>query len=259
MPTKRIISGGQTGVDTAALRLGLIHGIPIGGTVPKGYRREDGMIPDVYRPHLIEGDSSLPARRTAINVEDSDATLIANTGALEGGTRLTVDLCLQRAKPHLVVDLDHDRSRRTVSDWLLGFPHQIILNVAGPRESKRPGIARRAYDFLERTIIPVRDVEQAPDIDIRDRVARLLGAFFVEARRSTPVVDLCGVDSIERDVMLLLDRSEITPELRGVALLEPRGAADALKARDSRLATLLASLGTIGARGEGNFTQPRLF
>ena len=259
MPIKRIISGGQTGVDTAALRLGLIHGIPIGGTVPKGYRREDGMIPDVYRPHLIVGDSSLPARRTARNVEDSDATLIANTGALEGGTRLTVDLCLQRAKPHLVVDLDHDRSGRTVTDWLLGFPGQIVLNVAGPRESKRPGIARRAYDFLERTILPVRDVEQAPDSDIRDRIMRLISAFFVEARRSTPVVELGGIDTIERDVMLLLDRSEITPELRSAALLDPRGAADSLKVRDSRLATLLASLGTLGARGEGKFTQPRLF
>lgn len=258
MPIERIISGGQTGVDTAALRLGIIHRIPIGGTVPRGFQREDGTIPDIYRPHLTEGDSTSPARRTARNVEDADATLILHTGALEGGTKLTADLCAKHLKASLVVNLDDNRATSDVVEWLLGLADPVVLNIAGPRESHRPGIARRAYAFLEQTILPVREIEQATESVVHNRLAELLARFFASARAALPVVEQASVDDVERSVLEMIARLPAVPELRAIALLEPRAAASAFKDRNSRLASLLASLGPVG-RGEDLLTQSRLF
>lgn len=259
MPVSRIISGGQTGVDTAALRLGLVYGIPIGGTVPRGFRREDGTIPDVYRPHLTEGDSTSPARRTEQNVEHADVTLILHSGVLEGGTRLTRDLCDTQRKPNLVVNLDDNSATRTAVEWLLSLTDPVVLNVAGPRESHRPGIARRAYGFLERTILPVRELEQRSESEIRDRLTDLLSQFFANARTAMPVLEQRTVDDIERRMLEQIAAMPIPAKLRALALLEPREVALALKDGDSQLATLLASLGTSGARSEGILTQSRLF
>ena|SRR5688572_6575374 len=84
----RIVSGGQTGADRAALDFALERGIPIGGWVPKGRLAEDGAIPERYAG-LVETGSTDPAVRTARNVRDSDATLILSHGPLEGGSLFT--------------------------------------------------------------------------------------------------------------------------------------------------------------------------
>lgn len=143
----RIISGGQTGVDRAAFDAALEHGISIGGCCPKGRRAEDGDIPEVYP--LIELSSKNYKVRTQKNVVESDGTLILNKRRLSTGTLLTRDLAVNHGKPCLVVQLDalDSQSQARVVTWIQRN-HILVLNVAGPRESKSPGIYEAAKAFL---------------------------------------------------------------------------------------------------------------
>jgi hypothetical protein len=100
----RVISGGQTGVDRAALDWAIRNDVPHGGWCPKGRRAEDGTIPEKYA--LEETASRGYADRTRRNVFSADATLILNIGPLEGGTRLTAEVCEQWQKPFLIIQLD---------------------------------------------------------------------------------------------------------------------------------------------------------
>ncbi len=142
---EKIISGGQTGVDRAALDVALELGIPCGGWCPKGRRAEDGRIPDRYP--MEEASSSEYPFRTRMNVEDSDGTLILSRGAPRGGTLLTVKLARQMKKPWLLLDLSQGPDARKVRSWLKENGIEI-LNVAGPREGESPGIHREASSFL---------------------------------------------------------------------------------------------------------------
>ena len=127
-----IISGGQTGVDRAALDAALELGIPCGGWCPKGRKAEDGPIPERYP--LKETDSSSYPVRTEMNVRDSDGTLILTWGRPTGGTALTIRLARRHGKPCLVVDLKKPPDPSSLRAWL--EKKQIgVLNVAGPRES----------------------------------------------------------------------------------------------------------------------------
>jgi len=142
---EKVISGGQTGVDRAALDVAINLGIPCGGWCPKGRRAEDGRIPDHYP--LQEASSSEYPVRTQLNVEDSDGTLILSWGSPAGGTALTIKLARRLKKPYLLIDLSPGGDFRKVLDWLRD--HQVrILNVAGPREEEAPGIHDRAASFL---------------------------------------------------------------------------------------------------------------
>jgi hypothetical protein len=147
-PVERIVSGGQTGVDRAALDWALEHGVDCGGWCPLGRRAEDEPIASRYP--LRESETSGYEERTRLNVVDSDGTLILNAGKLDGGTALTVRFAIEERKPYTVVQLDapgHDDAPR-VRAWLAA--HTVrTLNVAGPRESKRPGVYRLAYAFLD--------------------------------------------------------------------------------------------------------------
>ena len=141
----KIISGGQTGADRAGLDVGLALNIPVGGGCPQGRRAEDGIIPARYP--LVETLEADYDTRTRRNVEDSDGTLILNLGTLDGGTALTVKLARQIGKPCRVVALEDGIDPTTFRDWLAA--NQIaVLNVAGPRESKRPGVYAAAYRCL---------------------------------------------------------------------------------------------------------------
>ncbi len=143
----RIVSGGQTGVDRAALDWAISHGIHHGGWCPQERKAEDGTIPARYT--LTETDSAGYSQRTAWNVRDSDATLILNMGELDGGTLKTTKLASKMDKPYLIVQLDDgkDFCISPVRDWL-ACGQYLTLNVAGPRESKRPGIYAAALRFL---------------------------------------------------------------------------------------------------------------
>ena len=141
---ERVVSGGQTGVDRAALDVALELSIPCGGWCPKGRRAEDGAIPDQYP--LQESPTSNYAERTALNVKDSDGTLILTRGPLRGGTALTKTFVERYRRPCLVADLRF-ATEQQVQDWLLANSIRV-LNVAGPRESSQPGITRSATIFL---------------------------------------------------------------------------------------------------------------
>ena len=145
---RKVISGGQTGVDRAGLDAALQAGIPIGGSCPKGRRAEDGTIPDKYS--LIELDSPESYYRTEKNVIDSDGTLIINKGLISEGTKLTLDFTVQYGKPSLVVQLDATEVVEPVRvvRWIKG-QYINTLNVAGPRESKCPGgIYQEALEYF---------------------------------------------------------------------------------------------------------------
>jgi len=142
---QKIISGGQTGVDRAALDFALAHQIPCGGWCPRGRIAEDGPIAAHYP--LRETPDREYRQRTQYNVRDSDGTLILSSGPIEGGTAATSGYARDLDKPYLVLDLDSVIDMDDVCDWLLR--NQIrVLNIAGPRESKVPGIHDRTANFL---------------------------------------------------------------------------------------------------------------
>ena len=145
---KKIVSGGQTGVDRAALDAARELGIPHGGWCPRGRLAEDGRIRRRYR--LAETPSAGYAQRTGWNVRGSGATLIINRGRLDGGTLYTAQLALERhRKPLLILHLGRRIERSRVRAWLRRNRIRV-LNVAGPRESKRRGIYRQAKALLAR-------------------------------------------------------------------------------------------------------------
>jgi len=142
---EQIISGGQTGVDRAALDVALELGMPCGGWCPKGRRAEDGAL-DARYP-LKETPAENYAQRTEWNVRDSDGTLILSRGRPVGGTALTQEFALQHDRPFRVIDLTHNPSPEAIRNWIHGTGIHA-LNVAGPRESRCPGIYQEAAVLL---------------------------------------------------------------------------------------------------------------
>ena len=179
---ERIISGGQTGVDRAALDAAIELGIPHGGWCPRGRRAENGVIPSRYQLKEIEGIDY--SERTRRNIVESDATLILTSGPLQGGTLLTFNLCIKLSRPVRVVQLplqpgppqlpvhkppvhkppvhagtnsDHLDSTHpnssgqsnsgSLPEWL-AQARVRILNVAGPRASKSPKIYQLSKAYL---------------------------------------------------------------------------------------------------------------
>lgn len=151
----KIISGGQTGVDRAALDLAIENGIAYGGYIPLGRWAEDGTVSDKYKG-LIETETSEPAERTKLNIVHSDATLIISRGKLKGGSMLTWRIARAQRRPLLHIDLDRYNIEEAVAKTLvwLEAARCTTLNVAGPRESKDPGIYDDALTFLRRVFKP---------------------------------------------------------------------------------------------------------
>ena len=145
----RIFSGGQTGADRAALDFAIRKGYVHGGFAPHGRVAEDGRIAWKYQLcELPEGEGY--RQRTRRNVEESDGTLIVNIGALEGGTLATQEFAQKLGRPHLLVQLDSETLSEAAARALAWLDAHAIrtLNVAGPRESKRPGIWRQTAKLL---------------------------------------------------------------------------------------------------------------
>ena len=142
---EKVVSGGQTGVDRAALDTALDLEIYCGGWCPKGLRAEDGPLDALYS--LQETPSSRYPQRTEWNVRDSDGTLVLYRKLLTGGSAYTTELAKQYDRPCLVLDLSAHPTQETVWKWI--NRHQIhILNVAGSRESGNPGIYQEACKLL---------------------------------------------------------------------------------------------------------------
>ncbi len=144
----KIISGGQTGADRAALDAAINLGLPYGGWLPKGRKTEDGPLPARYQ--LDELASERYRDRTEKNIVESDGTLIFSFGPLTGGSALTEALAIRHDRPCLVIDLEpvsRAAAIEAMEKWI--DKHEIqVLNVAGPRVSGEPRIYDAVYDIL---------------------------------------------------------------------------------------------------------------
>lgn len=146
MAIQKIVSGGQTGVDRAALDVALELGIPCGGWCPRNRIAEDGRIAERYP--LRESETSDPSVRTELNVIDSDATLVLTWGKASGGTLLTILCARHHHKAFLEVNLEGQPDIKFLRKWIYSQEIQV-LNIAGPRESHDPGtIYTQAKRFL---------------------------------------------------------------------------------------------------------------
>ncbi len=146
---RRIISGGQTGVDRAALDFALENDFATGGYVPKCRQAEDGRIPDKY-PNLTETESEDPAERNKLNVRLADATIIISQGMLAGGSKLTMEFAGRYQKPFLHLDLSalpREKAIKHAKDWLTATAPET-LNIAGPRASEDEQIYAKTKQFL---------------------------------------------------------------------------------------------------------------
>jgi len=147
----KIVSGGQTGADQAALNWAIKHGLPHGGWCPKGRWAEDGPIGERYR--LQETPSSNPAQRTEWNVRDSDGTAIFSLAStLSGGSRLTAKLARDYGKPWLHLHSLSPNPALALRQFIR--EHKIkILNVAGPRASQAPEVGKFVRAILEKAFV----------------------------------------------------------------------------------------------------------
>ena len=159
----KIVSGGQTGVDQGALEAAVRLGMKFGGWAPHGWLAEKplGAIPEAYRAAMREhpdlGSNAQNYReRTKANVRDSHATLIlVEKLPLEGGTKLTVDYAVEIMRSHHVVNMSTAGAKEDALAWLrqfTGMTSALVLNVAGPRESKSPGIQEKTKAFLSEVL-----------------------------------------------------------------------------------------------------------
>jgi hypothetical protein len=145
---EKIVSGGQTGADRAALDFAIGRGIPHGGWCPHGRIAEDGILDRRYS--LSETPGADASQRTEWNVRDSDGTVIFSIApGLVGGSKQTAEFALQYRKPclHVSRERDGDVAAGKLSDFIV--EHQIkILNVAGPRWSEEPEIGAFVFEIL---------------------------------------------------------------------------------------------------------------
>jgi hypothetical protein len=144
----KIISGGQTGVDRAALDVALRHGMECGGWCPAGRLDEFGRIPDHYPVQELPGGGF--TERTLQNVKDSDGTVVIYLGELRGGTEQTVRFCGELERPHELIDASR-LATQNAAKLIADFVHRNkigVLNIAGPRQSEWPG----GYDYASRVL-----------------------------------------------------------------------------------------------------------
>jgi len=156
--SRKIVSGGQTGVDRAALDAAIELGIEYGGWCPKGGWAEDHVIPPgvlVLYPKLTATPLAEPEQRTEWNVRDSDASLILILGSglvNSPGTKLTVVIAEKLGRNYLLLDLQKPASLHEARSWNEKAGDKIRLNIAGPRESEAPGIYEQARIFLRQLL-----------------------------------------------------------------------------------------------------------
>jgi hypothetical protein len=200
---KKIVSGGQTGADRAALDFAIKNKIPHGGWVPKGRIAEDGPIAEKYTLEEMPTDSY--HARTEQNVIDSDGTVIIIHGPLTGGSRYTHEMAKQHRKPCLVIDLARTKvyeAGTTIMIWVTGNKIST-LNVAGPRASKNRHIYDQVTEILELVLFlfnlkkenPLMSGQQSP----------------LENDSSGTQVFLNTVDEVVESVL-----SELRPEERSI-------------------------------------------
>ena len=162
---RKVISGGQTGVDQAALRAAKDFGLEIGGWCPPGRECEVGVIPPEFPLKETPQERSADApdvprsQRTEWNVRDSDGTLVivangashSEAATEDRGTEWTIECAGRYKRPLLICDLSDAEAMKRIGQWLAA--HRIaILNIAGPRESTAPGIGEQTHASLRKVL-----------------------------------------------------------------------------------------------------------
>jgi hypothetical protein len=147
----KIISGGQTGADQGGLKAAKELGIPTGGCAPKGYKTEKGPNMDLMKTYMLHQSSSSSYNpRTEENVSKSDATIIFSA-VNSPGSALTENVCKSKGKPFMSVD-PYNSNPEEIGSFISGIYEEkgrkIIINVAGNRESKSPGIEETVKDIM---------------------------------------------------------------------------------------------------------------
>jgi hypothetical protein len=152
----RVTSGGQSGVDRAALDAAIELGVPYGGWCPAGGWAED--LPDppgvlARYPELRQTPDADPRQRTEWNLRDADAVLVlTRRDAASPGTELAQELVRAKDVPHLVADLADPSAGERIADLLNSLDADATLTVGGPRESEAPGIYAQALELLRRAL-----------------------------------------------------------------------------------------------------------
>ncbi len=163
---RKIVSGGQTGADRAALDAAILAGYPHGGWAPKGKLAEDGPLPSPPYSGMMETESDEPRVRTELNVRDADATLVVTHGQPVGGTAFTVEVCKRLGKPLLHVDLTTqplESAVRSVRAWV-DTTRCSVLNVAGPRASEDANVYEPTKAIVLATLLAGHEPAAATDI-----------------------------------------------------------------------------------------------
>ncbi len=169
---KKIITGGQTGVDQAALQAAIDAGIEHGGWCPPGRVCENGVIPERFNLTETLNESAATARevprsqRTIWNVRDADGLLVFVEGAKlqsdiilqahDSGTELSIETAKRLGKPYIIVDLSKTAKMTEVSEWIT-TNNIKILNVAGPSEGNSPGIYELVHKWMKKIIEMTND------------------------------------------------------------------------------------------------------
>lgn len=143
----KIISGGQSGVDRAALDAARSLGIKTGGWCPRGGRCEDTINLLEEYPELQETPERSYKQRTEWNVRDADATIIFQDKNISPGTALTLRIAKNTNKPWILLQLQDDNEEALLR--FLRGQEATVLNVAGPRESGSPGAYKQVRKLLE--------------------------------------------------------------------------------------------------------------
>lgn len=159
----KIISGGQSGADRGGLDAAIELGLEHAGWCPAGRRAEDGTIPEQYQ--LVETTSAHYLPRTRMNVADADATIIFTRGPLRGGSQKTQEFAKEEGKPYLWLNTDmmFETLLQELSSFLKEYQPKI-LNVAGSRESKVPGLQVLVRAILVQALpahLEMNNVEQS--------------------------------------------------------------------------------------------------
>lgn len=176
----KIVSGGQTGADRGGLDAAIELGLPHGGWCPKGRLAEDGAVPAKYK--LTETGSKNYVKRTEKNVVDSSATSIFTNGTPTGGSKKTAEFAEKHGKPYICIDTEKPETETTeqVLDWTRNLRNsQIVLNVAGSRESKAPGIQKQVEWIVEKLIAEVNEIGKT---EMEESPAKIVLMFFPDMR-----------------------------------------------------------------------------
>lgn len=159
----KIVSGGQTGADRAALDWALDQKLPCGGWCPKGRRAEDGAIASRYP--LKESSAASYLQRTEWNVRDSDGTIVFSMGRiLTGGSVKTVEFARKHNKPCLHIHSAQSDAVKSLRSFVRNNRVKI-LNVAGPRASKEPKVSQFVIETLDLAFGSMIPADESPELN----------------------------------------------------------------------------------------------